>query len=298
MPDAGRKRATMPKLKLNDGSSDVEHPVSERIHKAPAELLDDGGWFAVPNLYLDVLVRELHPHDFIVLLVLRRLSYGFRRRTARVSQNRIASLSGLSRRSAQRAIARLKAAGHILEIDPGAGRRSAEYTLAEDLEMELAQILEEIPSDSGVSLARLPDATTDKEAIAAPDRPPRVANLTPLGSQPDATMSTPKYSLFKDIQEKDISVLSQKFAQFWPLIREDLRGQLTAATFATYFWSATIVPSSNGELILQVNNSYTAAWIENRLMRPLMASLRAFLGEDITEEQVVIIPSAKPPGIE
>jgi hypothetical protein len=104
----------------------------DRVHKLPEELLNLGEWFALPNSYVDRLMATMEPTDFLVLLIIRRQTYGLQMAKRRISQGLIMKKSGLCRNTVKACLERLESAGHIIKTKETDFWAATEWQLNQD----------------------------------------------------------------------------------------------------------------------------------------------------------------------
>ena len=261
-----------------------------RIHRPPDQLLDLGKWFPLANAYIDHLLASLGPTDFAVLIAVKRQIHGFRRSRARVSQREVMALTGLSRRTVRRSLARLVSAGHLIILEAGIGRRSTDYRINEDLVLAVGN------ADSrGVSVTPL----ESEDVVEGSEVSPRGVASTPQTGQDDASTRTSKDNS-KD-REKDnslsdsISSLSQQLIDSWPAIQRELLAQCgTRAAYNTYLDGLTPEPTGNGQIILRGHRPYETAFADFRLRPWILRALRAVITEPFEDDALVILGPAQP----
>jgi chromosomal replication initiator protein len=64
--------------------------------------------------------------------------------------------------------------------------------------------------------------------------------------------------------------------EFWRLVLDDLKLQMTRVTFVTWLQSTRAVGLVNGTLSIQVRNQATQEWLENRLDRKIRDTVDYF----------------------
>jgi hypothetical protein len=217
-----------------------------RIHRPPKELLDMGEWFPLANAYVDQLLANLGPTDFVVLIAIKRRLHGFNRSRGRVSQSEVMHLTGLSRRAVQQSLARLVHAEHLIITERGTGRRSTEYRINEKF------ILPWIATDSRGALGAPLD---DHESVEAHQVHPTGAPGATLGGNNDSSTSMSKDNkkdIEKDISESDsFSSLSRQLIESWPAIQKEMAAQTTEATYHNFLKALRPEGSRNGHVVLR-----------------------------------------------
>jgi chromosomal replication initiator protein len=63
---------------------------------------------------------------------------------------------------------------------------------------------------------------------------------------------------------------------FWRLVLDDLRLQMTRVTFTTWLQSTRALGLANGTLSIRVRNQATQEWLENRLDRKIRDTVDYF----------------------
>lgn len=260
-----------------------------RIHKPPKELLRLGEWFPLANAYVDHLMAQLGPVDFMVFLAVKRFLHGFQRSRGRVSQQQIIETTRLSRRTVQRSLQRLIEGGHFEILNPGTGRRATEYGICEGKTINI--------QDEGRGVTNTPLREGD-DVVASEIRPWGVS-VTPLGGQPDAPTRTSKdieKHIEKNMGEDSIVPFpsNQLFKQ-WPAIKADMRGQTTEATFGRYLANLEPIPNNDGHVILAVRSTFEQEWISARLLPIVLRALKTYFDPDLRGEQIQIVVTGHAP---
>jgi hypothetical protein len=267
----------------------------------------------VSNYLLDKTMPQLSPGAWKLLCVILRATIGFRdeETMGRLKEDTL-SYSQLLARSGFRQPRSISRAQKEL-VEHGIIRRRASHAkrsglvappFTYELNPDWLLDVDELRTAPPRPLRTTADSTLEQPSAApdaaATDAACAVDSAALDAAATDADSAETKEYLKETAEErrreieKPCSSLSQTFIEQWPQIKEELRAQLTAATFAQYFWNARPLRSVNGEIRLGVRNEYEAAWIKARLLRVLLASLRAFLGESLTEDQIEIVTLMAP----
>lgn len=77
-------------------------------------------------------------------------------------------------------------------------------------------------------------------------------------------------------------------ASIWRIALDDLRLQMTQATFDTWLRDSTLLACRDDALVVGVRNTYARDWLENRLYDVIQRTLRRLTGREVEVEFVVV----------
>jgi hypothetical protein len=75
-------------------------------------------------------------------------------------------------------------------------------------------------------------------------------------------------------------------ANVWDQVLQELRMQMTGATFSTWLAGSRVLGRENGHITVQVKNQYAVEWLSARWLEPIKRTLAGIAGEDLDVEFV------------
>ena len=189
-------------------------------------------------------------------------------RVCRASLETIASRVGISRKTVERHINTLCAAGYLEDRTPDA--RNKPHTYADTGRAKIVGLVEARVGE--------PDSLTEAEPGKTESPTGRSESLTWSDRESDHGKTE---SLMKKDSKKDSKIVAE---EIWNETLSELRLQMTHATFDTWLARTRVVDLQAGTLIVTVPNQYALDWLEQRLRHPILRTLRGIAGEDLAIE--------------
>lgn len=69
--------------------------------------------------------------------------------------------------------------------------------------------------------------------------------------------------------------------EIWAQVLEELRMQMTRATFDTWLHGSRVVGVENGEMIVRVRDSYAVDWLHARWLTPIQRTVAGIVGHSV-----------------
>lgn len=236
----------------------------------------------ISNYALDHIMPSLSGNQWKILCVIIRATWGWEDRESPTGRREedVLSYSQLQERSGIKGNITIKRSLDVLLEQDYITRRAGApskhglllspfaYRLNTDFEVEIM----------GAEIDPI-------ESTGLETNPTRGQKLTPsdtlMGSE---TEETERKVLPK--KEKEKPVLFQKLIDDWPMIMEDLKGSLTAATFNNELKHMKPVSRENGQIVLAVRNP---AWVEARLKQSILRPLQTWIDRELEASDVVLV---------